>query len=96
MLGLVNFCVAFRLLYFDSALVLEVGFVPNDHDCYVFFIGVIPKLLHPFLHLVKRLGGSDVVDYDGPDSIPIVNGRNRIVLFLSCCILKLVILYPDC
>ena len=73
----------FGLTLRDTAMGLHIWLIAgNDYD-EIFIIGMLPELADPFLDLLKGLGGNDFIDDDGPNSIPIVDRRNCIVLFLA-------------
>lgn len=67
----------------DTPVSLHISLIACDYDDYVFVIGVFLQLADPLFNFLEWLCGYDLVDYDGTDCIPIVDGSHRIVLLLA-------------
>lgn len=50
----------------------------------ILVIGMIPKLIHPFLHLLKRLIGHYLVNYGSSDYLSIIDWCSCIIPLLAC------------
>ena len=83
MLGLALFGKKLGFLIVDSTLAFHVGLIPGNDNYDFFVIGMISEFSHPLLNLFKRLSRDDFIDDDGPESIPVVDRSNRIILLLA-------------
>ena len=72
------------LVFFSKGLlVVEVGFVANEHQG-DFIVGVVLGFVQPFVDVLEGLPAGDVVDEDDANGAPVVGPGDGLEGLLSC------------